>query len=50
MCGCEVRPPYIGGAFAPTSGRARCVCATQKTVATHPLENSGFNSRLLYCL
>ena len=28
-CGCEVRPLQIRG--------ARCVCATQKTVATHTL-------------
>ena len=43
MCGfrCEVRPLQIGGAHtcacAPKSGRARCVRATQKTVATHTL-------------
>ena len=41
-CGCEVRPLQIGGAHmcacAPQSGRARCVRATQKTVATHTLE------------
>ena len=41
-CGCEVRPLQIGGAhtcaYAPNSGRARCVRATPpKTVATHPL-------------
>ena len=40
-CGCEVRPLQIGGAHtcvcAPKSGRARCVRATQKTVATHTL-------------
>ena len=33
-CGCEVRP-----VCAPKSGRARCVLATQKTVATHTLDN-----------
>ena len=42
-CGCEVRPLQIGGAHtcacAPKSGHARCVRATQKTVATHTLEN-----------
>ena len=41
MCGCEVRPLQIGGAHtcacAPKSGRARCVRATQKKVATHTL-------------
>ena len=40
-CGCKVRPSWIGGAhrcaWAPKSGRARCVRAIQKTVATHPL-------------
>ena len=40
-CGCKVRPPQIGGAHTcactPKSGRARCVRATQKTVATHAL-------------
>ena len=38
-CGCEVRPLKIGGAHtcAPKSGCARCVRATQKTVATHIL-------------
>ena len=45
-CGCEVRPPQIGGAHtcacAPKSGRARCVRATQKTVATHTLHFSVF--------
>jgi hypothetical protein len=34
LCRCEVRPPYIGSehtyAWAPTSGRATWVCATQK--------------------
>ena len=41
LCGCEVRPLQIGGAHtcvcAPKAGRARCVRATQKTVATHTL-------------
>ena len=41
MCGCEVRPLKIWGAHtcacAPKSGRARCVRATQKRVATHTL-------------
>ena len=40
-CGCEVRPLQIGGAHtcacALNSGRARCMRATQKTVATHTL-------------
>ena len=40
-CGCEVRPLQIGGAHncacGPKSGCARCVRATQKTVATHAL-------------
>lgn len=40
-CGCEVRPPQTGGAHtcacALKSGRARCVRATQKRVATHTL-------------
>ena len=41
-CGCKVRPLQIGGAHtcacAPKSGRARCVRATQKKVATHTLQ------------
>ena len=40
-CGCEVRPLQIGSAHmcvcASKSGRARCVHATQKMVATHAL-------------
>ena len=43
-CGCKVQPPEIGGAHTcacePKSGRARCVRATQKTVATHTLSNT----------
>ena len=42
-CGCEVRPHQIGRAHtcacASKSGSAMCVRATQKTVATHTLEN-----------
>jgi len=40
-CGCEVRPSWNEGAHTCAcelkSGRARCVRATQKTVATHAL-------------
>ena len=52
-CGCEVRPPQIGGkhtcACAPKSGRAMWVRATQNRVATHTLPERNwenfFNSR-----
>jgi hypothetical protein len=41
MCGCKVRPPKNRSlhtcACALISGHARCVRATQKTIATHPL-------------
>ena len=41
VCGCEVRPLQIGCAhrcaWGSESGRARCVRATQKMVATHTL-------------
>ena len=43
-CGCEVRPPQIGGAHTCACvlkfGRARCVRATQKMVTTHTLLNA----------
>ena len=48
-CGCEVRPLQIGGAHtcacAPKSGRARCVRATQKMVATNNLPIRGVGGK-----